>query len=383
MALAPFPNRFGRPLLPISELAAAIGFSNNSTINAAGESHGLIGYLWLTSGPGTSKTLSAAGGGRILWPSGTAQTFANAATNLRVGINDVGAGGLEDGTHDVFKDLVGGTDPIAASSIIDSVMGSGSKSMTHGSRYAFVVEMTARGGVDSVTVGRYGTTVLCNSTYITTDTGAGPVKTNSEVSGCTIVFDDGTLGWFGWDTYAWSMAPSTAFQVGSTPDEYCQLVSHPWDFDASGMLVRLNAVAAADDFEAILYRDATGTPVVMDTITVDVSEQFGTNTGDAPVWLPFSSLQTIERNVTYGLAIRPTTANTIQVMLLNVGGAAYRALLPLGTNVALGTRTDQTGAFSADTSVVPVMGLIPAQLYDSDGAGGGGAQLVNGGLVAA
>jgi hypothetical protein len=369
MALANFPNRYGRAFLPISTYKMSATIANN-TINAAGESHAGVGRLHLTTGIGTSKTISAGGGGRILWRSGTPVTFADAGTTLRIGIQDLTTGGVEDGTHDVHGELVGGTDPIAASSVIDTDMETGTKTIAHGDYIAIVIEMTARGGSDVVSVGSDADldTLL---PYVTNDTGSGPAKTPSWPM-FTIIFDDGTVGWLGEDTFAWSVAANTAFNSGSTPDEYCQLVQYPWDFEATGIVMYLSGIASTDDFEGILYSDPLGTPSAVETVTVDASENFANAAAQACfIHLPFTALRTITRNTRYGIAIRPTTANSVQLMQLSLGDAAVRAVLPLGTNVSLGSRTNQTGAFSETTTLVPVFGLVPASLHDGSGGGGG------------
>lgn len=370
MALQFFPNRYGHAFLPISRHKVSIT-AGNQTMNAVGESCAGIGRLHLTTGIGTSKTISAGGGGRILWTSGTTQTFSNGSTNLRVGIQDVdGATGLEDGTHDVFGDLTGGTDTIAASTVIDTDMESGTKTIAHGDTIAIVIEMTARGGADSVTAA-IDNSIPSLLPYGTSDVGAGPTKSALVLPMFTIVFDDGTIGWLGEDSFAWTVAANTAFNSGSTPDEYCQLVQYPWDFEAAAIVMYLNAIASTDDFEAILYSDPLGTPSVVETITVDVSTTFANNGGSCFIHLPFTTLRSITRNTRYGIAIRPTTANSVQLMQLSLGGAALRAVLPLGTNVSLGTRTNQSGAFSENTALVPVFGLVPASLHESSGSGGG------------
>lgn len=365
-----FPNRLGPPIMPISRHKADAG-QPSQIIDAAGESAALIGRVHLTTGAATSKTISAAGGGKILWVAGATQTFSNGGTNLRIGINDVtGATGIEDGTHDVYADLVGGTDTITVSAVNTTTMEVGSKTIAHGDLVAVVIEMTTRGGTDSVRVAIDNTNQSITP-YSTIDTGSGPGKNSTNLPFITIVFDDGTHGWLGDESFAWTSAANTAFNSGSTPDEQGLIVQYPWDFTAAGILMYLFGVGSADDFEAILYSDPLGTPAVIEAIAVDASTTYANDNSEVWVPLPFTTPREISRNTWYGIALRPTTANNVQLMQLSLGGAAARAVLPFGTNAALGTRTNQTGAFSTTTTLVPVFGLIPMSLADGTDPEGG------------
>ena len=380
MAYQPFANRFGflltpQPSLEIPSLA-------NATLNAAGESLGMIGHMLLSSGPGTSKTISGAGGGSIAVLVGSAVTFADAGTTIRIGIQDVdGATGLEDGTHDVYAELVGGTDTITATTVRNTVMETNTKTITHGDQVAVVIEMTARGGTDSV-IFNLGGTAVAMMPYTTADTGSGPVLTSRRPY-VTVVFDDGTIGWFSSDSWVGVFENATAFSNASTPDEYALVFQVPVPMVASGLFGMLASVAAADDFEMILYSDPLGTPVAERTIVQDMTLA-PASAGTAFIWeRPFTSTYTLNANTNYAVALRPTTANTINFLRtnFNASNGALRGATILGTNWSQYTRTDQTGAFgSQNLTVLPHFGVRIAQLDDAVSAGGGGP-LIGGRLV--
>jgi hypothetical protein len=373
-------NLHGVLLTPLDSPAQILS-NTTATLNAAGESVAVIGYVNLSTGPGTSKVLSAAGSGKIHWCPGAGNVFSDAGTTLRLGINDVGATGLEDGTHDVFADLVGGTDTITDSEMAAVTMESGTKTITHGDLIAVVIEMTARGGADSVVVNRYSTAVGAISPHTTVDSGSGPAKLNGSPPRVGIEFDDGTIGWF--DTCPPAISLGTGnIGTGSTPDEYALVFQVPFKAVAHGLWAWLTGVSAVDDFEVILYSDPLGTPVAQRTIAQDAD--LIDTTGNAQWSRPFTSAFTLEPNTTYAVAFRPTTGNTLSLSRLRFGtnGANLRKATMLGTNWSQYSRSDNSGAFgSQDTTFLPMLGVWLGQLSDDVGSGGGAASLIGGSLV--
>src|SRR3990172_6421351 len=131
------------------------GQTSSGTLDAAGEKIVFIGRMYLEGGPG-SKTISSAGG-KIDWRT-SAVTWATPGSALRVGIADVdltkGPPGRDDGTFDVRKDLVQGTDSLASNTWVSTAMDTGTKTIAHGDLVAIVFELTATLGVDSVQVAK-------------------------------------------------------------------------------------------------------------------------------------------------------------------------------------------------------------------------------------
>jgi hypothetical protein len=381
MALQTVFNGHGFVLSPYPSPEVAQFSGGSSTMDAAGESYFGVGYLLLSSGPGTSATISAAGSGKIYYKTG-AITFANGSTNLRVGIQDVAGTGLEDTTFDVQADLVGGVATITASVVNVATMTSGTKTITHGDLVAVGMEMTARGGADSVVVSRSG----INSTvpYFTADTGSGPAL-GVGLPLFAVEFDNGVLGYFDGSGFPYLSDQSAAFSNASTPDEYALVFQLPFPASAVGAFVRISSASAADDFEVILYSDPLGTPVAERTIVQDMSFSSG-NASTHFYGRTFSSAYNLLANTKYGVALRPTTANTIQFDRLNfnTGNGILRKATPLGTNWSLYSRSDQTGAFGSESLILmPLFGLWLSAFDDAVSAGGGLLRPVGtrGGLV--
>jgi hypothetical protein len=362
----------GTPLLLSPGPTIGHGISlTATTVDAAGESVSCVGYIRLSSGPGTSKVLSAAGSGKIHVCLG-ALTFANGSTNVRVGVNDVDAAGVEDGTHDVYGDFVGGGGGLSANGVNNLTMTSGTKTIADGDLVAIVVEMTARGGADSVVVNRAtmsGGSVL---PYATVDAGSGPAKAGGNGAAlCAIEFDDGTIGYM---ANMWARFPvlQTAFASNSTPDEYALVFQVPFKARVSGLFAGLGNLAAADDFELILYSDPLGTPVAELTAAQDMT------IGDGQIWISRQSgSYTLSPGTNYAIAIRPTTTNTLSFYRfdLGTGGANLRKACVFGTNCSTYYRQDNAGAFGNEsTTSIPMLGVWIDQLDDGVSAGGGGGR---------
>lgn len=368
MTLQPFQSRNG--VVVIGHSLAAFKFStgdSDRTMDAAGESVTMIGELYLSTGIGTSKTISSAGGGKIFFAPRLA-TFANASTNLRVGIQDVNpTTGLEDGTFDVYGDLVGGTDTITAAAVNSAAMDSGTKTIAHGDIVAVSIEMTARGGADSITITTGSPSVW--RPYVTIDTGSGPTKIASVVNrGLTVMFDDGTLGWFGFQSFCYYTS-SIGYNTNSTPDEYGIIFQLPFKAAITSIVIGHGNPAASRTFDVFIYSDPLGTPTVIETITPD------TDIGSNGAWmeLPLANLWEPDINTDYAITMRPTTTSTLDLQRLSFGSGndALRGATMLGTNWRQGSRDSQTGAFTEDTTFIPLIGFRLSQL--DDGAGGGAA----------
>lgn len=361
MALATIGSRFALVMPWPNEAHPSAA---NGTIDAAGESQTGVGYLCLSTGPGTSKTFSSSGG-RIYWRSG-AITFANGSTNLRIGIQDVSSG-LEDGVFDVYADLVGGTDTISANAVINTAMETGTKSIAHGDKIAISIEATARGGADSVVVVRMGGVGYLNA-YLTADTGSGPTRVAGPAPLAVLTTDDGTVGWLTGSPSVFIEA-ATAFNSGSTPDEYATIFTPSFATQCVGAAALVDNVASGDTFELILYSDPLGTPVAERTATIDADMISGANQEGLAAGL-FASAFTLTAGTAYAVACRPTTANNISLSRLQfgTGNGVLRTPTPLGVAWSEGTRSNQSGSFSSSDIVLPIIGPI-LQAFDN-GAGG-------------
>lgn len=342
---------------------ADFGPSSIGTMNTVGHTVFGVGRIKLSTGPGTSKTISAAGSGKILFLTG-AVTWANVATNIRLGIQDIAAG-LPDGTFDVFADLVPGTETITANVVNKFTMESGSKTIAHDDVIAVGMNMTARAGADAVAILRGQLNNLDYSIGL-----AGTKVTSTPLF--LIEFDDGTVGFFDPMGIPYVLESSAAFNSGSTPDEYGLSFRLPWPVSLSGVYIRFGS-SPAGDFEVIIYDDPFGTPSALVTLaqsTTDLAAVAGNYFKPAG-----TSYVNLSKDTDYVIALRPTTGSNVAFRRLNFGSGngIVRLATMLGTHASQVTRTDQTGAFgSADTTLLPLFGLQLGQFDDGTGGGSGG-----------
>lgn len=369
MALQTLTNKAGIIMSTVGEVGRLA--TSSTTIDAVGESFAGIGKVFLEAGSG-SKTISS-GGGKIYFRT-AGVTFANAGTTLRVGIQDVATTGFEDGTFDVYKDMVGGTDTINANAVNIVSMASGSKTINHGDIIAVCLEMTARAGADTVAVTRASTNTLVGPSfpYCTADTGS-LAKSSNQLPAILLEFDDGTIGWFQPSYYLpgnWGTSPSTIdYAQNSTPDEYAAVFQVPFKCAITGAALQLGQASSGRTFEIVLYSDAEGTPTVVETITPD-EDLMSATTG--MFWVPFTSY-TLSINSWYAVSMRPTTNNTSRITYLDLGSGNNKMKRPsdFGSNIKFSSRTNQTGAFSEVQNYYMPLFMLEVEKLD-DGASAGG-----------
>jgi hypothetical protein len=349
-----------------------------TALNAVGESVAHIGQVFWSDG-GSHDVSNA--GGKIHWSAGTV-TFASASSNLRVGLQPLGASGLETGTFDTYDDLVGGTDTITANSLQVTTMSSGTKTIAHGATVAVVFEMTARGGTDSVEVHRM--TGSGGFPYSSSDTGSH-AKSAASIPYCVIEADDGTLGILGGPHTIPALTSATSFNNGSTPDEYGSMFEVTFRCSVNKLFAALGDMDGTEAGELVLYSDPLGTPVAERTATVAPANhgQPGNASTDATTYAITEF--TLEPNTPYAVTYRPTdAAGRLISRVVTIPSAGVRAFTPFGTTLQGVTRSDNTGAFTPSTTDWAQVGVHVNKLDDGAGGGGGGssaAALIGGRLI--
>lgn len=368
---------------PIPQQITASG--SDTTVNAAGESVAVLGYLRLAGGGTGAKTLSAAGGGSMFYMTGTTVTFADAGTNVRIGVQDL-SGFVNDDTFDVYGDLVGGTDTIVQQVINEIAMGTGTKSMTPGNLYALVLEATSRGGSDSIQMRTMvnGLSIAQSQAipWGANDTGSGPTAVSNSYL-FAIRFDDGTLGWIDGTAplinYRGAIS-TTNFSSASNPDEFGMSFRVPFRCRMCGVVMHSSTFTTTDVFNAVLYSDPFGTPVSMTSETV-IAASVSAN-ANGLMRIRFASPQTLEPNTDY-VATMLAATGTVGFGYNDLGTtSANVALLKDSFNiddVLMVGRQNVTGAFSTvQTYYVPAMAIIVDQLDDGAGGSGGFVGIIGG-----
>jgi hypothetical protein len=181
--------------------------------------------------------------------------------------------------------------------------------------------------------------------------------------------DDGTLATIE-HTLPASAVTTRAFNTGSTPDEYGNIINLTFDCKTNGLWASL--APGTGDTELNLYSSALGTPVEEQQYTVDTNQTYAV--GGRSILVPIAE-ETLAAGSAYAVTVRPTTANNASAYEITVANAAHLAFWPGGTNVYKCTRSNDTGTFTTDTSSRMLMGFQVNQIDDGTGPGstGGGS----------
>jgi hypothetical protein len=345
---------------------------SNLTIDAATEKVAQCGRVYMLDRASGAKTLSAAGGGSISFRLSTT-TFADGATTVEIGLQDLGTAtgnpGRPDGTFDVSRVLTGGGGGLttAAWNTVSMTGGSGTKTLSHGDPICVVFDMTARGGADSilVTVGLSNddnTNAPSLFPFVSQFVSSAWAAVNTRRPNIVLTFDDGTLAIIDDSPAFSSIAVTGGFSDTNNPDERGIIFQVPFDCKVDALWTHLQTVnATTSDFNLVLYSDPTGTPTPLATVTV-LAETLG-GLGDRLIgtWLLPSEIA-LTRNTNYCLATRASGTGTIFTTDLTLGDAAHRGFLLGGTSLLGGTRQNDTGAFATSTTVLRPMGVRISQV---------------------
>lgn len=326
--------------------------TTNSTTNLNGSGYAvhMTGTIMLENPLGGTKTISAAGGGSIVWVAG-AVTFSNGSSVFKVGIQDVStvaSPAQGDGTFDVYAQFTGGGGGVSANTTNTSVMTSGTKTISHGDLISVVMEMTTRGGTDLINVTRLSDGIFTTTKMpcVTTNTSGSFVDIGNSAPKAYIVFDDGTIGWFFGVNFTIDATSTVNYNSGTgTADEYGNLIINPFTFYATGIGFFGSVAGNSSDAELLLYSDPLGTPVAERTITMDATQISLTTTAENSSYafpVPFM----LRANTPYGITIRPTTANNITIYYDNTNSSVGGKTGAANGNCYAIRRLDNTGAFS-------------------------------------
>ena len=363
--------------LGVSNPTTADG-NSTTAIDSTADRLAMIGRIYLNTGPGTSKTLSAAGGGSIGWRSGTV-TFANAGTTVDIGLQDVddttGLPTRPDGAFDVAATFVGGGGGITTTAWQTSSMtgGTGSKTLTHGDKVAIVLDMTARAGADTIAMrgcpAPFQAFALAASFPGTVHFNGTTWAASLGYPNILITFDDGALGWID------ACPPvddqtSEAFQDSTNPDERGMIFQLPMDCKVDALAAALAQTAAGADGTITLYSDPLGTPASIASFTLN-AEGGAANSGFNMQLL--ASDVSVTKNTDYCLAVRATGASNLTIQADTLPSAAARAAWTGTTNMRKGTRQNGTGAFAEESPAVTLyqMAVRISQIPDTASSGGG------------
>jgi hypothetical protein len=352
--------------------------TNIGTMDAVNEATLFIGHV-LTS-DGGSHTIDTSGSSSLGWRTSTV-TFASGSTTVKVGLATVlttagppaRAVNVSDViTFDVSKSLTGGAGGITANAWQTHVPDTGSKIIANGDLIAFCVQMTARGGTDSVIIQTNNAAASWQRPVVTTFA-SSVYGVQTAVPNAIITFSDGAIGYFQ-ASDVFSTINLRTWNSSSSPKEYGQLIKLPFPVKVYGLYAW---IAPTADCDMVLYSNPLGTPVAERTVALDANA-VATASGRVCA-VHFSSAYDTSINQDIVVAFKPGASN-VTAYYRTIASASHRVADPYGVNGYGVSRT--SGAFADASSSLDhyYIGLI-AGGFDS-GGGGRAIQVNDNSLVA-
>lgn len=320
------------------------------TVDATNESVAMIGHLYWEDG-GT-HTVDTTGSSSLQWRT-NAVTNANGGTTTKVGLADVitTAGPPARANHasdvisfDVAAVFTGGGGGITATAWNTSVPTTGTKTIAHNQLVAFAIQMTARGGADSIVV--LNTTMLAatNRPQVTTFA-SGSYSAATAAPNCIVVANDGTIGWLFGSILHSVTASNRTFNNASSPNEYGQLFDLPVGTKVHGIYAMVDPDA---DGDFVLYADPLGTPAIVRTASLDLNTAVSANF--QRIYATFDTPYTVNRRTKIAAISKPTSGSSLSIRYRTFADAAHRVTEIGGTKSYGVSRSGGSGAFSAENS---------------------------------
>lgn len=289
----------------------------------------MIGRLHLDSGAGTSKTFGTAGS-KVGWLTGPALTFATGST-LRVGVKKntridtttavVARATIGAAAFDVYRDLVGGTDTLTATTWREETMNAGTPyTITHADLIAICSHLNVTSGTPNVKL-RASTTTSTQFLPVVSLVTSGPTYTAMQfLPNVILTMDDGTLGW---------LAPSYIFSVIDVDNPTVigqnniqgNVFRVPFACQVDSLAANVTASVNTRDFALQLYGTPLGTPTLLAEVVCDANIISGQSAG----WLatPLATAITLTPDTDYLVGVKQVTAGAVNVKMRDVSTAAY------------------------------------------------------------
>ena len=344
MSLVSLPGALWVPVFsPPNQGTAAAPATANITLTVVNDAAIFIGNI--VTSDGGSHTINTTGSSSIGWRTSTC-VFASGTTIVKVGLAPVSTtlGPPARAEHasnviafDVSASFTGGTSGITATAWQTSVPTAGSKTIANGDFIAMAVQMTAKGGSDSIQVANTGAAVMQRPT--TTQVSASAYGSFGGMPNCIITFADGAIGYF-YGSIVFSTLTNRAWNNSAATKEYGQLFQLPFPCKVHGLIGFCLTAAGTADFSVALYSNPLGTPVAEKTIAVDANSF--TATGRLATFM-FASPYSARAEEKIVAAYKPGASN-MTTYYRTLASAGHRIADPWGTN-GYGVGRD-AGAFS-------------------------------------
>lgn len=326
--------------------------TQNLTIDAADEQVAITGQLMTSD---RQSHICSSAGCTIGFRAGGV-TWSTASTEVIFSLQDLDAvnGPPTEPAEsaDVSGNYVQGTDTISANTWHDIPMETGTKTVAPGDFMAIVFDMQVRNGADSVQISVLNSGSI-GSFPLTVHKTGGSWSTSNHIGNAIIVFDDGAYGWIK-GTVATTGGGLTAYNNTDTEDEYGNLIYPKTDMLATGAWFT-GILRNGADAELVLYSDPLGTPTEIASLSLDHDWGYANSSGRTSTY-SFATPVVIRRGGVYGITLRPTTANDVELGRYLLSSNAYAVTIG-GAEAIRIDRADNSGVFDTSSTVVAMIGI--------------------------
>lgn len=338
-------------------------------------------HTFLQQGPpviATAGLIDAAGEklafiGRVHTPRNLAKTFnkigfgfgtitKGGTTDIQVSVQDLLTTSFEP-DEVVDQSFLVGNANIVSNTWFEGTLGA-TRAVSSGTELAVVFEFSTFNVLDSIIIKSLGTSFGISYPYSASKSPTWVVNVGA-LPNIALGFDDGTYGYLeGGGIFTTSNTHT--YNNASTPDEHALVISNPVTIVVNGFWILGDLDGNCD---IVLYEGTTA--MTGGTVTLDLDHRANTTVGRV-MYFPFPNELTLVAGTTYYLAVKPTTATSINIYSVDVNAAAYWQPIGGGADWGYSTRTDGGSWAATTTTRRLVLGL---QIVGWDG---GSARIIGG-----
>jgi len=308
-----------------------------------------LGYARLSSGRGTSRTLSAAGGGKFGWGVSSVYTL-GVSSVLRIGFQGRSYINKDD-TWGAYADING---PLVANTLYSTAATSGSTTVADGDLICVVAQITTFTTGDNLRL-------YTNSSNTPGIPWGMLNNVADDPMALVLIFDDDTVGLLGGFSGQDELLQIPVYSYvanvssSSSPNEYASAFQVPCRLQTTMLYGNFGEVDSSDTGTLTLYADPFGSPVTLAQVDALLSPLTVTATGYhlypiAPV--------TLEPNTWYAVGYAATNALSRYVRRV----AVHEDFVPAWRHPIKGATRTTSGAFTPVTTDIGAHGIIVSAL---------------------
>lgn len=304
------------------------------------------------------------------------KTGANSATTIKVSFQDLDSNDLPDGTADQYRVITVGSFSswVAPGLMTSDGTDSGTKrTVTRGQKLAAVIEFVTPNTGDVIAI---GSLELLEDTFRRGIAGAGKYQggawTKQNALGSAALRYEDTVYHSMFEFIPADSLTASAFSSGTSPNEIGLQFSFQAPVRIGGASFCILPLSSSVPFDVVVY-DENGN--VLETVSTKAYTALAPNDSYSYWTVKFSQDIFVPANVGYRVAIKPTSANNISMMILYMPNATVAhnvyGYLDTGANQHRWLYIERTGGidFEESETIIPLISLnVTGSDMDAGGA---------------